>query len=166
MLIESAGPCWFYGTGSEHAVLYQYQLNKAKNVSSNVSNSTLSNSSLWLITLQIYMGHLQTEAPYFQPVPVSPSPFNSSLGLFPADPTFSDCTTDSCRVGWGVRLIDSSDIYIHGLGLYSWFSNFGQDCVTKENCQQRILDIKGSKNVALYNLFTKGTVEAGSGGFG
>jgi hypothetical protein len=32
MLIESQEPSWFYGTGSEHAVLYQYQLHKAKNV--------------------------------------------------------------------------------------------------------------------------------------
>lgn len=34
MLIESQGPSWFYGTGSEHSVLYNYQLNNAKNVSS------------------------------------------------------------------------------------------------------------------------------------
>jgi hypothetical protein len=32
MLIESQGPSWFYGTGSEHAVLYNYQLSNAKNV--------------------------------------------------------------------------------------------------------------------------------------
>lgn len=33
MLIESQGPSWFYGTGSEHSVMYNYQLNNAKNVS-------------------------------------------------------------------------------------------------------------------------------------
>lgn len=32
-LIESEGPSWFYGTGSEHTVMYQYQLYGAKNVS-------------------------------------------------------------------------------------------------------------------------------------
>jgi hypothetical protein len=32
MLIESQGPSWFYGTGSEHAALYQYQLSNSKNV--------------------------------------------------------------------------------------------------------------------------------------
>lgn len=32
-LIESGGPSWFYGAGSEHTVLYQYQLYGAKNVS-------------------------------------------------------------------------------------------------------------------------------------
>lgn len=33
MLIESQGPSWFYGTGSEHSVLYQYQLNEAQSAS-------------------------------------------------------------------------------------------------------------------------------------
>ena len=33
MLIETQGPSWFYGGGSEHSVLYNYQLNNAKNVS-------------------------------------------------------------------------------------------------------------------------------------
>lgn len=32
-LIESQGPCWFIGSGSEHSTLYQYQLYNAKNVS-------------------------------------------------------------------------------------------------------------------------------------
>jgi hypothetical protein len=39
MLIESHGPCWFYGTGSEHTVLYQYQLYKAKNVRQSLTTS-------------------------------------------------------------------------------------------------------------------------------
>lgn len=33
ILVESQGPMWLYGTGSEHAVLYQYQLSNAKDVS-------------------------------------------------------------------------------------------------------------------------------------
>lgn len=33
MLIESQGPSWFIGGGSEHSVLYQYQLLNAKDVS-------------------------------------------------------------------------------------------------------------------------------------
>ncbi|KAF3213001.1 hypothetical protein TWF679_005570 [Orbilia oligospora] len=42
VLIESQGPSWFYGTASEHSVLYQYQLQGAKN---------------------IFMGLIQTESP-------------------------------------------------------------------------------------------------------
>jgi hypothetical protein len=32
ILIESQGPSWLYGTASEHAVLYQYQLYNAKDI--------------------------------------------------------------------------------------------------------------------------------------
>jgi hypothetical protein len=32
-LIESQGPSWFIGTGSEHSTSYQYQLYNAKDVS-------------------------------------------------------------------------------------------------------------------------------------
>jgi hypothetical protein len=71
-------------------------------------------------------------------------------------------------MAWGVRIIDSSDICIHGLGLYSWFFDLDwkQGCVKAEDCQEKILDIKGSSNIALYNLFTKASVEVGSGGAG
>ena len=146
VLIESTKPTWLYGTGSEHAVLYQYQLHKAKNV---------------------YLGHIQTEAPYFQPVPAAPEPFTPALGIFPGDPTFKDCKTPKCKMGWGLRLIDSSDIYFHTMGLFSWFNGYQQYCVKREDCQQKILDIKGkAERIAMYNLFTKASVEMGSGGRG
>jgi hypothetical protein len=37
-LIESQGPSWFIGSGSEHSALYQYQLYKAKDVSAEPTN--------------------------------------------------------------------------------------------------------------------------------
>ncbi len=112
------------------------------------------------------MGHLQTEAPYFQPVPVAPQPFNSTLGLFPGDPEFKDCTTPQCKMAWGLRIIDSTDIHFHSLGLYSWFNYYTQFCVDKENCQEKIMQIKGSHNIAMYNIFTKASLQVGSGGPG
>ena len=115
---------------------------------------------------QVYMGHIQTEPPYFQPVPVAPQPFNAALGLFPADPDFSDCTTAACKIAWGLRIIDSKDVYFHGVGLYSWFNYFTQYCVAANNCQEKILQIVGSENVALYNIFTKASLQVGSGGPG
>ncbi|EGX95260.1 exo-beta-1,3-glucanase [Cordyceps militaris CM01] len=139
ILVESQGPCWFYGSGSEHAVLYQYQLYKAKD---------------------IYLGHIQTESPYFQPVPGAPSPFNSSsMGLFAGDPKFEDCETESCKEAWGLRIIESEGISIHSAGLYSWFTNYGQQCLSTEDCQQRIMEVTASKDVAIYNIFVKGAQE-------
>ena len=32
LLVESQGPCWFYGSSSEHSVLYQYQIYNATDV--------------------------------------------------------------------------------------------------------------------------------------
>ncbi|POR32699.1 Exo-beta-1,3-glucanase [Tolypocladium paradoxum] len=142
VLIESQGPCWFYGTGSEHAILYQYQTYKAKD---------------------IYLGHIQTESPYFQPKPPSPKPFDFAVDLFPGDPTFEHCTTDSCREAWGLRVIDSEGITVHSAGLYSWFVDYGQDCLNSEDCQKRIMQVKGSKDVAIYNIFAKGVEEIATG---
>ncbi|KAK2013597.1 pectin lyase-like protein [Colletotrichum eremochloae] len=142
VLIESQGPVWMYGSGSEHAIFYQYQIYNAKNV---------------------YLGHIQTESPYFQPNPVSPKPFDSALGLFDSDPDWAACTTDSCREAWGLRVIDSEGIIIHSAGLYSWFIDYTQDCLVSEDCQERIMQVSGSKDVAIYNIFAKGVREIASG---
>ena len=144
MLIESQGPCWFYGTGSEHTVLYQYQLYNAKN---------------------IYLGHIQTETPYFQPEPVAPTPFEDSiaLGRFNGDPSFTDCKTDRCKEAWGLRVINSEDIILHSAGLYSWFVNYGQDCLHPEDCQERIMQVRGSSRVVVFNIFTKGVAQVATG---
>ncbi|KAH9906746.1 pectate lyase superfamily protein-domain-containing protein [Xylariomycetidae sp. FL2044] len=133
ILIESRGPTWFYGTGSEHAVLYQYQLSKAQ---------------------QIYMGHIQTESPYFQPIPNSSQPFQ--LGLFPQDPVFDDCSEDKCAEAWGTRIVDSTDVYLHSAGSYSFFVNYVEGCVDSENCQQRLFQVLNSNKTWVFNLFTKG----------
>jgi len=98
LLVESQGPTWLYGTAAEHSVLYQYQLSGAQN---------------------ILLGMIQTESPYFQTTPAAPAPF--PVGLFPNDPTFSNCTTGSitCGVSWALRIIDTSTVYLYGAGLYS-----------------------------------------------
>ncbi|KAK8029256.1 glucan 1-3-beta-glucosidase [Apiospora marii] len=135
MLIESEGPSWFYGSGSEHSVLYNYQFSNAKNV---------------------YIGHLQTEAPYFQPEPVAPNPFLPGKS-FAADPTFDGCTIYICRMSWGMRILDSTNITVHGAGLYSFFQNFQQNCTDMYNCQERILEVQNSQDVTIFNMFTLGT---------
>ncbi|OIW23586.1 pectin lyase-like protein, partial [Coniochaeta ligniaria NRRL 30616] len=140
-LIESEGPSWFYGTGSEHSVLYQYQVYGAKD---------------------IYLGHIQTESPYYQPDPVAPYPFDGQKA-FPGDPSFADCKTDSCKAAWGLRVIDSQGVTIHSAGLYSFFQDYYQDCIDTQNCQERIAEVKGSKDVVLFNLFTIASEQVGTG---
>ncbi|KAF4153480.1 hypothetical protein CNMCM6069_000690 [Aspergillus lentulus] len=138
ILVESQGPTWMYGTASEHHVLYQYQISEAKD---------------------LFLSMIQTESPYFQPSPKAPTPFTA--GLFPSDPTFSSCDAHSqtCAVSWALRILDSSSIYVMGAGLYSWFSDYTQDCLVTANCQQRGVEISQSTDTWIYNLVTKGIVE-------
>jgi len=119
------------GTASEHHVLYQYSLVGAQNH---------------------YLGLIQTESPYYQPSPAPPSPFptNSSLG----DPTFPS----GLAAAWGLWVKSSSNILIYGAGLYSFFQNYGQDCLNSFDCQTQIANIdSASTNIQLYSLSTVAT---------
>ncbi|OAL33190.1 hypothetical protein AYO20_07507 [Fonsecaea nubica] len=136
LLVESQGPVWLYGTSSEHNQLYNYQFSSARD---------------------IFMGAIQTETPYMQATP------NALEGGFPpnsafSDPTFADCTTDSCKKAWGLRIVDSSGLHMYGAGLYSFFDNYLQTCLDTESCQENMVDIQCSSNLSLYGLTTKASV--------
>ncbi|KAH8585530.1 pectate lyase superfamily protein-domain-containing protein [Bisporella sp. PMI_857] len=115
----------------------------------------------------VYMGHIQTESPYFHPNPGPPAPFRAATG-FPNDPDFSNCEVvaevwdDRCNYAWGLQIVDSKDVMIHSAGLYSFFNEYYQDCIPTHNCQDRILEVKGSTGVVIYNLFTVATVNIAS----
>ncbi|CAG2170996.1 unnamed protein product, partial [Oppiella nova] len=134
--IESKeGPVWGYGTASEHNVLYQYNIANAKNV---------------------ILGLIQTETAYYQSSPPAPQPF-TSLAQY-NDPDFSHCKQGSqtCPMGWGLRIYNSKQVYVYGAGLYNFFQNYGQGCLGQEHCQDSMVSIeKSPKNVFLYNLNTK-----------
>ncbi|KAK3303240.1 pectate lyase superfamily protein-domain-containing protein [Chaetomium strumarium] len=144
LYIESQnGPFWLWGTGSEHHVLYQYQLANTRN---------------------IFMGQIQTETAYFQPTPNALVPFSPVASL--NDPDFAaSCAgvSGNCANGWGLRVINSQDVLVYGAGLYSFFNNYSTACSTfaaGQTCQQRIASIEGSAtNVNIYNLNTIGTRE-------
>ncbi|MCJ1329567.1 hypothetical protein MMC10_006247 [Thelotrema lepadinum] len=133
VLIESAqGPVWAYGTSSEHSQLYNYQINNASNV---------------------YMGAIQSESPYYQSSPNALTPFSPNAT---SDPNFSTCTTDSCKMAWGLRVVDSSNVLIYGAGLYAFFDNYDQSCLATESCQENMVSIEScSGDVYLYGLSTK-----------
>ena len=138
VLIESEGPTWLYGTSSEHSQLYNYELSGAKNV---------------------FMAMIQSESAYMQSNP------NALEGGFAPnanydDPTFADCTDNSCKKTWGLRVSQSSDIYMYGGGLYSFFDNYHQECLSgnNEDCQSNMVDVSCSSTVYLYGLSTKAAV--------
>jgi len=134
VLIESQGPVWLWGTASEHHQLYNYQVSSAKNV---------------------FMGLIQSETPYYQSNPSALTPFTPQ----PAwnDPDFSTCTTASCRKSWGLRVLNSSDLFVYGAGLYSFFENYAQTCLNSEDCQENIVEVDCS-DVHIYGLSTKAAV--------
>ncbi|KAK2734185.1 hypothetical protein FQN55_002896 [Onygenales sp. PD_40] len=142
VLIESTGPVWLYGTASEHSVLYQYSIVNAANV---------------------FLGAIQTETPYYQSNPNALVPFTPNPAFH--DPDFAACTTDSCKKAWGLRVIDSSDIYLYGGGLYSFFENYNQECLKDESCQENMIQISCS-DVHLYGVSTKASVNMITGGDG
>ncbi|KAJ6581152.1 exo-beta-1,3-glucanase [Mycena capillaripes] len=97
-----------------------------------------------------YMGLIQTETPYYQPTPAAPSPFTVNTAF--SDPSFAGITS-----AWGLIVASSSNILVFGAGLYSFFSNYDQACLTPENCQNQILNIDSTSSVFLYSLATVGT---------
>lgn len=140
VLIESAGPAWLWGTSSEHSVLYNYQVNGAK---------------------AVFMGMIQSETPYFQSNPVAPTPFTPQTAY--SDPDFGSCKTQNiwapCYKSWGLRIVDSSNVFVYGTGLYSFFDNYSQDCVATQKCQQNVISVEGSiTNVNLYAVNTKASI--------
>ncbi|KAL7283547.1 hypothetical protein ACG7TL_002981 [Trametes sanguinea] len=129
ILSESAGPVWMIGTASEHQTLYQYSLVNAENH---------------------YMGLIQTETPYYQPVPAPPAPFAINSDFH--DPSFPSGQT----AAWAVHITNSQGIIIYGAGLYSFFQNYGQTCLDSNTCQTQIFDIDTASSVSVYSLSTVG----------
>jgi hypothetical protein len=101
LIASEEGPVWMYGTSSEHSVLYNYQIANASSV---------------------YMGLIQTETPYFQSNPDASTPFTANAAY--SDPVFSGDA--SINKAWGLRIVDSEDVFVYGAGLYSFFDNYGQ----------------------------------------
>ncbi|KAI0013546.1 putative Exo-beta-1,3-glucanae [Xylariaceae sp. FL0662B] len=134
LLIESdAGGLWLYGTGVEHHSLYEYQLVGTKDVA---------------------MGQIQTETAYYQPNPDATIPFAPV-------PWLNDPVLERGANGWGLRVVDSSDVFVYGAGLYSFFNNYNVSC-SQENstvdCQPQIFSVEDSE-VSVFNLNTVGTTK-------
>ena len=131
LLIESAiGGIWLYGTAVEHHTLYQYQLVK---------------------TTSIFLGFIQTETAYYQPNPDGRIPFAPVAA-------YSDPVLAADADGWGLRVVNSTEILVYGAGLYSFFDNYNVTCSNQGNgeaCQKRIFSVEDSK-MALYTLSTVG----------
>ncbi|KAL0934896.1 LysM domain-containing protein [Colletotrichum truncatum] len=138
LLVESQAATWLYGTSSEHAVYYQYNLHHARN---------------------IFAGMIQTESPYFQPMPKAPAPFEGAVGRFAGDPDYS-CAGDDfdgCDSSWALIMRGCQNIFIAGAGIYSWFDTYTQDCIGKHACQKALVLLDNNRaNNRIQHLITIG----------
>ncbi|KAK1991996.1 pectin lyase-like protein [Colletotrichum falcatum] len=137
-LIESTKPTWLYATASEHAVFYQYNFHKAKN---------------------IFAGMLQTESPYYQPTPPPPAPFAAVVGDFQGDPDYTCATNDfgGCDQSWAVIVRESENVFVAGAGICSWFSTYSQSCIDTQECQKALVLLDSNRaSVRFQNLVTIG----------
>lgn len=140
VLVNSPGPTWFWGTASEHSILYNYQLKGAG---------------------ALFGGFMQSETPYFQPNPEAPNPFTFNNNF--DDPSFTVCdggynsSASPCKDSWGLRVWESESILLYGTGFYSFFENYGQACLAGQNCQENMIHIQGSK-IDMYAVSTKAAV--------
>ncbi|EIN04108.1 exo-beta-1,3-glucanase [Punctularia strigosozonata HHB-11173 SS5] len=132
ILSESQGPVWMIGT--EHHVLYQYSLVGAKDH---------------------YMGLIQTETPYYQPLPAPPAP--CSLHAEYHDPPANSFTH---QAAWGLWVRKSSGIIVFGRPHYPSFClfNYTQACIADKSCQSHIANVDEGSDIEIYSLSTVGTM--------
>ncbi|KAE8213782.1 hypothetical protein CF327_g2736 [Tilletia walkeri] len=151
VLVENTkgGPVWMYGVASEHHLLVQFNLYRARKVLFSIP---------------------QTETAYFQgqgwPSATETQPtshaYHDPLFRTNSCPTFNNTFDDpKYNRGLGLRVRQSRNVIIYGLGLYSFFDNYSTDCSQKNGgCQRSIVSmerIRPNANVVLYNLNTAGT---------
>jgi hypothetical protein len=139
VLIESQSPTWILSCSSEHSTLYNWQLSKASN---------------------IFLAQIQSETAYFQHQPRASAPYNVSK-TFSNDPEFPDCVSGSktCEKTWALRIIESRNIFVFGLGFYSFFKDYEETCVKTFDCQDRLIDTSYSQGIWLYEIYTVGARE-------
>lgn len=138
-LFNNKGATWAWGSASEHSTMYNYQLDGVE---------------------AFFGGFMQSETPYYQPAPLAPQPFTPNAQW--DDPFFTVCANGGsagvpCKDAWGLRIVNSKGVLIYALGMYSFFNNYGQQCVKDRNCQENMIRIQNSQ-VAMYTLTTIASV--------
>ncbi|KAJ6550737.1 hypothetical protein B0H10DRAFT_1850266, partial [Mycena sp. CBHHK59/15] len=99
----------------------------------------------------VYAGMIQTETPYYQPVPAVPAPFQSNSDW--DDPYWSHSGS-----AWALNIATSNSVFIYGAGLYSFFDNYSQSCKTSVSCQKSLALVDtASAAIFIYSMSTIGS---------
>ena len=116
---------------TEHNVLYQINIDSAKNV---------------------FLGFQQSETPYWQGVGsdlLAPAPWAASL--LPSDPDFSWCAADDaqCRMALNQRIAHSEGVSAYGAGFWTFFNGYARNGCSSE-CQENA--VLYEDNVGLHSF--------------
>lgn len=144
VLIAAQKGTWMLGTGSEHNVLYAFQLENAQNVFASMQ---------------------QVETPYWQPAPRAPEPWVPDAEW--RDPTFEcEGQGDECYMSWHLRVMggETERVAVYGMAFWTFFFEGGQDCQGPDGtCQRNSVGFQGlgggGRDVAIYNLNTRGVYD-------
>ena len=103
-IASDQGTFWLVGTSAEHHSLYQYQ---------------------FVGTRDVFAGQIQTETAYYQPNPTATLPYHPEPQYHDYD-FDKDCVGKplNCKMGWGLRVLDSKSVMVYGAGLYSFFNSY------------------------------------------
>lgn len=86
------------------------------------------------------------------PNSITPYPPNPDY----SDPMFTTCRQPNCYKTFGLRVYNSSYIYLYGAGMYSFFENYDSGCLVTNTCQQTMVSVEMSEAVYFFALNTVG----------
>ncbi|KAE8190331.1 hypothetical protein A4X06_0g5833 [Tilletia controversa] len=151
MLVENTkgGPVWMYGVGSEHHILVQFNLYRARKTLISVPQTETA----------YHQGSKWPSATETQPISHT---YHDPLFDKPDAPTLNNSLHDPAyNRGLGLRVRQSRDVIIYGAALWSFFNSYSTACSQKNGpCQRSMVSmerIRPDANVVLYNLNTIGT---------
>lgn len=75
-----------------------------------------------------------------------------------SDPTFAECYQPTCYKTFGLRIFNSTYVFIYGTGLYSFFNNYDSGCLITGSCQQQVVSLEQSEGIYIYGLSTKASL--------
>ena len=173
-LFESlSGAAWLWGTASEHSVIYNYQVvgvaaffgglmqTETPYFQPNPEAPRLFHYNAEYNDPEVGSCGLTAPAyPESASASFSPTDYltvNTVADPIAYSPVDANAQSSCLTSAWGLRVAHSRDVIIYGIGMYSFFKNYEQSCVSGNNCQKEMVRIDDS-DVRMYMASTKSAV--------
>lgn len=110
--------------------------------------------STLLASLSVYPANHETR--YGQANPNALTPFYPISEPW-NDPEFTECFAQTCYKTYGLRIYQSSYVFLYGAGLYSFFNNYDSACILTTSCQEHMVSLERSEGIYIYTHNTVAT---------